>query len=136
MCCLRDVRTFLGVFPFNLLPPYSIAQYVTLILNTDPHIETGPHWLVVHFQSRSYSSYNFDSYGLPPLIPTIQLFIRHNCSVWGYNSVQLQGLTISVSDKYCCLFALYMNRGYTPKQFVGLLTTPSADKQGSKMFES
>ena len=32
----------------------------------------------------------------------------------------MQGLTNDVSGKYCCLIALYMDRVYTPKQFVSL----------------
>ena len=112
MCCLRYVSSFLGVFPSYLLPQHSIAQSGTLIVNTDPHTETGSHWLAVHFQLCSHSSYYFDSYGLPPFIPSIQSFIRRNCSVWDYNSVQLQVPTSAVCGKYCCLFALYMDRLY------------------------
>ena len=136
ICCLWNVSSFLGVFPSDLLPRHSIARSVTLIVNTDPQIETSPHWLAIHFQSRSHSSYYFDSYGLPPLIPSIQSFIRRNCSVWDYNSVQLLAPTSSVCGKYCCLFALYMDRGYTPKQFGGLLATTTADKLVSEKFES
>ena len=61
---------------------------------------------------------------------------QRKCSVWDYNSVQLQGLTSSVCGKYCCLFALYMDRGYTPKQFIGLLAAATADKHVSKLLES
>ena len=136
MCFLRYVSWFLDVFPSDLLPQHSIARSATLVVNTDSHTETGSHWLVIHFQSRSHTSYYFDSYGLPPFIPTIQLFIRRNCSVWNYNSVQLQVPTSSVCGKYCCLFELYMDRGYIPQQFVGLLATTNADKLFSKMFES
>ena len=135
MCCLRYVCSFLGVFPSDLLPQHSISRSGTLIVNTDPHTENGSHWLAIHFQSRSHSSYYFDSYELPPFIPSIQSFIRSNCSVWDYNSIQLQGPTRTVCGKYCCLFPLYMNRGYTPKQFVGLLATATADKEVSEMFE-
>jgi hypothetical protein len=39
MCCLRDVRSFLGVFPFDLLPPHSIVQSGTLIINADPRTQ-------------------------------------------------------------------------------------------------
>ena len=112
MCCLRYVGSFLGAFPSDLLPGHYIARSGTLIVNTDPHTESGSHWLAIHFQSKSHSSYYFDSYGLPPYIPSIQSFIRRNCSVWDYNTVQLQGLTSTICGKYCCLFALYMDRLY------------------------
>jgi hypothetical protein len=38
--------------------------------------------------------------------------------------------------KYCCLFALYVDRGYTPQQFVGLLAKATLDKLVSEMFAS
>jgi hypothetical protein len=136
MCCLQHVSSFLGVFPSDLLPQHSTARSGTLIVNTDPHIETGSHWLAIHFQSRSFTAYYFDSYGLPPFIHSIEAFIRRNCTVWDYNSVQLQEPTTAVCGKYCCPFALYVDRGYTPQQFVGLLSTVDAYKLVSEMFES
>ena len=135
MCFLRYVLSFLGVFPSDLLPQHFIARSGTVIVNTDSHTESGSHWLAVHFQPRSHSSYYFDSYALPPYIPSIQSFLRRNSSVWDYNTVQLQGPTSTVCGKYCCLFALYMDRGYTPKQSV-ILATATADKLVSDMFES
>ena len=136
MCCLRYVSSYLGVFPSDLLPQHFIARSGTLVVNTDPHTESGSHWIAIHFQPRSHSSYYFDRYGLPPYIISIQSFLRRNSSVWDYNAVQLQGPTSTVCAKYCCLFALDMDRGYTPKQFVGLLATASADKLVADMFES
>ena len=135
MCCLRYMRSFLGVFPSDLLPQTPVAQSGTLIVNTDPHTKGGSHWLAVHLQSRCLSYY-FDSYGLPPFIPSIQSFINRNCIVWDYNAIQLQGPSSTVCGKYCCLFTLYMDRVYIPRQFVGLLTTEEADKVVSDMFAS
>jgi hypothetical protein len=66
---------------------------------------------------------------------SIHSYITHNCSVWDYNRIQLQGPTSTVCGKYCCLFALYTDRGYTPKQFVALIDIATADKQISHMFE-
>ena len=134
ICSLRDVKKFLGVFPSDFLP-HSIAQSGTVI-NSDPQTEKVSHLLAVHFRPSSYTSYYFDSYGLAPFIPAIQLFIRHNCSVWNYNLVHLQGPSSTVWGKYCCLKTLYMDRVYTPKQYVGLFITETADKQISMMFQS
>jgi hypothetical protein len=50
--------------------------------------------------------------------------------------VQLQGPVTAVCGKYCCLFALYVDRGYKPQQFVGLLRTVETDRLVSEMFES
>jgi hypothetical protein len=125
-----------GVFASDMLPKYLIQRSDTLILNTDPHTESGSHWLAIHIQSRSSRLYYFDSYGLPPYIPTIQSFINRNCTVWDYNTVQLEGST-SVCGKYCCLMALYMDRGYSPQKFVGLLSgSIQSDKRVSELFKA
>jgi hypothetical protein len=51
---LRNVDSFLGVFPSDLLPR-SISRSGTLTVNTDPHTEKGSHWLAIKFQTKSYS---------------------------------------------------------------------------------
>ena len=105
----------------------------TVIINADPHTEKGSHWLAVLLLPRSSSAYYFDSYGMPPtLVPAIQEFIRHNCTVSDYNRSQLQGLTSNVCGKYCCLFALYADRGYDPSQIVLLLV--AGDRQIERAF--
>ena len=128
------MRSFLGVFPSDVLLQHFTARSSTFILNTDPHTESGSYWLAIHFQPRSHSSYYFDSYALPPYIPSIQSFLRRNSSVWDYNTIELHGRTSTVCGKYCCLFALYMDRSYTPKQFVGLATA-TAEKVVLDMFD-
>ena len=118
-CTLKEVRSFLGVYPSDLLPR-SVTRLGTVIINADPHTEKGSHWLAVHLRPKSSSAYYFDSYGIVPLVPAIQAFIRRNCITWDHNRRQMQSLTSNNCGKYCCLFALYMDRGFTPKQFVGL----------------
>ena len=114
MCCLRSVGSFLGVFPSDLLLQQPIARSGTLIVISDPHTESGSHWLGIHLQFRSHSSLYFDSYGLSPFIPSIQSFLHRNSIVRNYNTVQLQGFMSTVCGMYCCLFALYRDRGNTP----------------------
>ena len=80
MCCLRSVGSFLGVFPSDLLPQQPIARSGTLIVNTDPHTESGSHWLAIHLQSKSHSSFYFDSYGLPPLSHPLNHFYNGTAS--------------------------------------------------------
>jgi len=47
-CTLKDVRSFLEVFPSDILPR-SVTQTGTVIINTDPNTEKRSHWLAVHF---------------------------------------------------------------------------------------
>ena len=89
MCSLRSVGSFLGFFLSDLLPQQPIAPSGTLIVNTDCHTESGSHWLAIHLQSRSHSSFYFDSYGLPPFIPSIESFLHRNSIVQNYNAVHL-----------------------------------------------
>ena len=126
LCALKDVPLFLGVYPSDILP-LSIARSATLFVNTVRHTAKGTHWLAIHLQPRSYSGYFFDSYGLPPFIPSILTFLCRVCSVWEYNTTQLQGWTGIVCGEYYCLFAIYMDHGYTPQQFVGLFDAATAD---------
>jgi len=135
LCSLKKVKSFLSVIPSDLLP-HSIRQSCTVIINADPHTEKGSHWLAVHFRPKSSSSYNFDSYGIVLLVPDIQAFMRCKCTVADYNKRQLQGLTSTVCGNYCCLFALYMDLGYTTQQFVGLIDERDADAQTERLLES
>ena len=135
LCTLCDAKTFLGVFNSDLLP-HSITQPGTIIVNCDPHTENGSHWLAINFQPKSFGGFYFDSYGLHPYIPSIRSILKRPFSVWDFNTTQLQGLTSSVCGQYCCLCALYLARGYSPKQFIGLFDPRTADKQVAHMFTS
>jgi hypothetical protein len=136
ICTLRNVKSFLGVFASDFIP-HSVTRAGCLIVNTDPHTEKGTHWLAIQIQPKSYSSFFFDSYGISPMITTIQSFLKRNSVICEYNKVPLQSLTSDVCGKYCCLFALYMDRGYTPKQFINLFGhNDTADRQVDSMFTS
>jgi len=133
---LQDVNSFLGVYASDLLTR-SIVQAGTVIVNTDPHTQRGSHWQAINFQNpRSSKCYFFDSYGCHPHIPSFLDFIRRNCTLCQYNRTQLQGPTTTVGDEYCCLFALYMDRGYTPQQYVGLFAADSANRHIHRLFRS
>ena len=131
LCTLRNVETFLGVYASDLLPR-TITQPGTIIVNTDPHAERVPHWLAIDFQPKSYSSCYFDSYGLFPHIPSIHSLLKRTCSVWDFNTIQLQGLTISVCGKYCCLFALYVDRGFSQNSLSASLILSSPTDRSSR----
>jgi len=133
ICTLKNKKSFLGVYPSDLLPHSIQEQAGTVIINTDPHTKEGSHWLAIQFQPNSSKVY-FDSYGHPPYNSNIQPFLRRNCTVWDYNTTQLQGPTSVVCGKYCCLLTLYTDRGFTPKQFVNLFTADMADRQITELF--
>ena len=123
---LRDVTSFLGVFPSDMLPR-SFTRSSTVIINAVPLTEICSDWLAVHLQPKFSSAYFFDSYGIMPLVPDIAAFLRRNSTAWDYNRRHLQGLTINICGKYSSLFALYIDRGFTAKQFVRRFDGASAD---------
>ena len=127
LCTLRNANSFLDVYASDPLPR-SITKTCMFIVNADPHTKGGSHWLAVHFRPKSSYAYYFDSYGIVPFVPDILAFVKRNCTTWDHNRRQLQSLTSDVCGKYCCLFAVYMDRGYTPQQLVALFNTP-ADRQ-------
>jgi hypothetical protein len=135
VCTLWNVDSFLGVFPSDLLP-HSITRAGTLIVNTDPHAEMGSHWLPINFQPKSYSALYFDTYGLFLYLYSIQSFLRRSSSVWDLNTTQPQVLVSSVCGHYCCLFALYMDRGYTRHNFINLFHPDIANQQVKQVFQS
>ena len=126
LCTLRHIKSFVGVFSSDLIP-YSITEPSCLNINTDPHNKAGTHWLAVCLRPKSYSAYSFDSYGLAPFLPSVHAFLRRNCSLWTYNTKPMQSLTSTLCGHYCCLFVLYMDRGYTPQQFVAIFDSKDAD---------
>jgi hypothetical protein len=132
-CALKNVKTFLGAFPSDLLP-HSITVTSTIIVNRDNHTQPGSHCLAIRLEPRSSTAFYFDSYGLSTDIPDIQSFLRRNCTVLNYNNVQLQGPLSTVCGNYCCLFAVYMDRGYTSRQFFGLFTPGLDDRQVEELF--
>jgi len=48
LCTLKDVRSFLGVFPSDMLR-LSVTQAGTVIINANPHTEIGSQRIAVHF---------------------------------------------------------------------------------------
>ena len=135
LCTLRDVSSFLDVFPNDLLPQ-SITRTTTVIVKPDRNTEGVSHRLGVHFRLKSSSAYYFGSYGILPLVASIQAFNKSNCTTWDYNRRHLQGLTTDVCGKYCCIFALYMDRGYTPQNLISLFNAcnAAADQQVERLF--
>jgi len=126
ICTLKDITTFRGVYPSDLLPPSIQSGTVT---KADPHTREGSHWLAINFNSPLSAAFYFDSYGRAPSGQNILSFLKRNCAVWSYNTSSPQGPTSVVCGLYCCLFARYIDRGITLQQFVQLFTTDVACRQ-------
>ena len=126
ICSLWDVRSFLGVFPSDLLP-HSITLSGIVIINADPYTQKLSHWLAVHFRPRSYSY--FDFYGLP------RLFQLSNLS---FDTIAPSGIT----TRYSCRVLLEPSAANTvvckPCTWIEVTirsNSSASDKQTSKMFQ-
>jgi hypothetical protein len=97
-CTLKDVNSFLSVFPSDMLPR-SITRPSTVIGNADAHTQTESHWLAIRLEPRSSTAFYFDSYSLSPHIHDIETFLRRNCTVLDYNTIELQG-PLSIVCRY------------------------------------
>jgi len=95
---LRDVDSFLEVFPSNFLPR-PIAKSSTVIVNADSCSEGVSHSLALHFGHKSPSAYYFDFYGIVKLVADILAFIRRNCTTWDQNGRKLQGLRATSASR-------------------------------------
>jgi hypothetical protein len=109
-CTLKDVNSFLGVFPPDMLPR-SITRPSTVIVNSTL---------------------------TPMAYPLIFRISRHTwvAIVLDYNTIELEGPLSMVCGEYCSLFALYIDRSYTGKQFVCLFTPDIAHQQVEQFLAS
>ena len=128
---LKDVPSFQGVYPSDLLPQN--IKYGTFIINLDKHTQPGSHWVGVYFYKSFVNCFYFDSYGLFPPLFSITKFIKQHCIVWDYNRRQLQGPTTDTCGHYACLFALFMDRGYSPTEYINQFTL-QPDVQVKQLF--
>lgn len=115
------------VVPCDLLPE-KIDAPAYIIFNTLPlkrKIVAGEsnigHWTALHISENGAGSY-FDSYGYPPTIKSIKLFIQKNCKTISYNKIQLQQLQSDVCGKYSALFLYYLHKNVSMDDFVKYFT--------------
>ena len=128
---LKDVPSFQGVYPSDLLPKN--VNSGSYIINFDEHTEPGSHWVGVYFYKNFVTSFYFDSYGLFPPLTSIHTFIKQHSITWNYSHRQLQGLTSNTCGYYACLFALFMDKGYSPMEYINQFTL-QPDVQVKQLF--
>lgn len=94
---------FGGVYASDTLPKKK-TSYKFFIVNLDPKILPGSHWIAIHLNGDS--GYYFDSYGLPPRNKRILSFIKRNCNSIKYNQECFQDYQTTTCG-YFCLYFLY-----------------------------
>ena len=131
---LRNVTDFHGVFPSDMLPKFRLKSG-TYIFNLGASDTPGFHWIAIRFNKDSSTGFYFDSYGFYPFVPNILKFIQKNCITWKYNTRQLQSQHSTVCGHYVCVFALYTSMGYTPQEFINMMTTSDSDIKVENLFK-
>jgi hypothetical protein len=106
----------------------------TFVLNLDPHNKPGSHWVAVTFRDK-YSAWYFDSYGLPPVVESLEDFPRRNTAHFTYNQRQLQNISSDVCGQYVCLYTAYIcSESYNMKGFAAIFNPTAANSQAVTMF--
>lgn len=104
--CMR--KTFIEITAINALPKELPSTYPQLyVVNTDPLLNPGKHWVCVIFFNRHKSEY-FDSLGRPPRFygESLQTFITRNSRESTFIQRRLQSKTSSLCGFYVIFFAV------------------------------
>jgi len=103
----RATPGFKGVYARDQLT-FRPKRGMSVIMNLEPHTESGSHWVAVYFGSKY--AYYFDPFGMPPP-PEIERFIHRYSKPMAYESSDLQELTSSKCGQYCFYFVNEMAHG-------------------------
>lgn len=87
------------------------TSYKFFIVNLDPKILPGSHWIAIHLNGKS--GYYFDSYGMPPRNKRILSFMKRNCNSIKYNSECFQDYQLTTCG-YFCFYFLYRSARNKP----------------------
>ena len=132
LCTLRNVKSFLGVFPSDFLT-HSITRFGSIIINTYPHTEKRSHWLAIHFEPKS------PVFSILTFTVSSPLFLPSNILETQLHGLGLQHGTTAGSNQHRLrpiLLRIYPvhRRRLHPEKFMGIFTTNIADQQINEIF--
>lgn len=107
--CLKKYPQFIGVFASNEIPNPLLIQSppIAMVINTDPNTKPGSHWICIFVTKNGFGHY-FDSYALPPSLPSVLQFLNRYCgSQWSHNTRRLQGNTSATCGHYVVDYLLH-----------------------------
>ena len=81
-------RTFKEVYASDELPTRTSTDSI-FVCYMDPSDQPSTHWIVVYVDEKRKSDY-FDSFGMAPTIPEIELFLNNNSFEWTFNDEPLR----------------------------------------------
>lgn len=118
---------FEGVFAADTLPRRLHKTPALLICNTDPITKPGSHWIAFYIDRDGQGEF-WDSYGLPPIVPSHRKFLDRHCKKWTHNHTTLQAIDSQVCGEYCVLYLVHRAHGCTLRSFVKKLFTRDSVK--------
>lgn len=145
---------FAGVYASDRLPQHVPFYPCAMVWNTDPARRPGQHWVAVYIETPGGDIDYFDSYGLPPLLPSFQRFIFTNLNLeigrqqrqrrqrglyYHFNPVTFQGMDTSVCGHYCLFFLLLRCQRWPMTYILNALphsTAGSSDSYVQRMTEA
>ena len=116
-------KSFLGVFPSDMIPKKIYRYPSCFICNVDASNQEGSHWLAFFISSSNRIEF-FDSYGNAPdfFKGTISNFSSQYSEVL-YNPLTLQSNFTAVCGQYTIYFLICKCRGDTMKKFLSQFVT-------------
>jgi hypothetical protein len=114
----NDKKYFSGVYAADTLPN-KVKLPVGLIANTTPKTIPGDHWIAIYIDEKKHGYY-FDSFGRPPMVPSILSFLRKKCVKIQYNTKQVQHLNSIKCGQFSAVFLKFRTNGGSPKRFLDL----------------
>lgn len=110
-------RSFQGVFSVNTLP----NNPRLLVCNTDPSHKPGTHWISIYVDQDTGRGEYFDTFGRPPE-GVLKDYMNEHCTVWTFNSKQLQSIISSFCGYYCCVYCMFRSRGFVLNKITSMFT--------------
>lgn len=109
-----------GIFPFDLLPRYSLTQRqkpAIVVVNHGSSLTPGTHWTLIYFpKSPITPAFYFDSFGRSAPLWDLDAFIHRNSRVMGYtfNRSRVQDERSSSCGHFVIVTAWLLARGVNP----------------------
>jgi hypothetical protein len=114
-------KQFLGCFPSDKIPKPS-KYPMALIINEDPSIGNGTHWVAAYIKNKD-TIYYFDSYGKKP-ITVIQYYLQNFKNI-EKNKIRFQSLLSQNCGYYCIYFVIFSCLNVAFKNIIHTLTNVS-----------
>ena len=103
---------FLGVFPLDHIPE-THRRPCSMIINTDVCTEPGTHWVALYLSKDGSGEY-FDSFGLPPLLPSFWYYLSKACPKgFTHNSIVLQDINATTCGLYAIVYLKLRHKGFS-----------------------